>query len=111
MSHKTHLLIGLFAIIAAPFAAWGIVVIAAPLWEARLRRILPWLRILSWGVWGISVPLFLFALVSQQFWITPLAAVTASSSFVFRQIERWIKRRYARDLLPRPFPNGVSPQG
>ena len=111
MSHKAHLLIGLCAIALAPFATWGMVVIAARIWKARLLRILPWLRTLSWGVWGIGVLLFLIAVVQQHFWITPFAAITASSSFVFGQVGRWVKRRYAPELLPREFSNGVFPQG
>jgi hypothetical protein len=83
MSHITHLLIIQLAIAMAPFAVWGLVVIAAKIWGARLRGIVPWLRVLSWAVWGrwpadcfpcdiLGLPSLAYAIRRdhRQFWIS-----------------------------------------
>lgn len=110
MSHKAHLLLELLVVVVAPFAAWGLVIIAAYSWGARLRSLLPWLRTLSWVVWGIGVVLGLTALVQQQFWFLPFAASVGSSSVIFKQIERWVKRRHDPELLTGASPSSASPQ-
>jgi hypothetical protein len=100
VSQITHLLIVQLAIATAPFAVWGLVVIAAQIWGARVRGIVPWLHMLSLAVWGIALLIVLIAIFSgYHLWLMPCAGITASSGFILGKVELWVKQRYAPELL------------
>jgi len=101
MRHKALLLIYVLAIALSPLAIWCLVGIVGRAQKASLRGILPWLRALRWIAWAVAIILVFFALVrDQRLWLVPFAAVTFGASAGLGIVERWVKRRYAPDLLP-----------
>jgi hypothetical protein len=79
---------------------WGLVVIAAQIWGARLWGIVPWLRVLSWALWGVGLLIAFLAIFSgYHLWLMPFAGITASSGFLVGKVWLWVKRRYAPELL------------
>ncbi len=88
------MLVGFLAIAATPFAAWGILGIAARFWKMDLRATLPWLRVFRWTLWLIGMPLIVTALVSHKYyWCFPIGMSLTSSSILFGPVAGWVKKR------------------
>jgi len=111
MSHKSHLLLILLAIAVSPFAVWGIVVMAARIWGARLLGILPWLRALRWLTWLGGLLLSLTALISEgRRWLTPFAIAAFAASLGSSLAEAWVQRRFGHPDVGSRLPTAMIPK-
>lgn len=100
MRHKALLLIDLLTIVVSPFAIWGLLVIIGDVGKANLSGILPWLRAFRWVAYCAAVLLLFIGIADERLWRLggfASAAVCASTGLGF--VERWVKRRYAPELL------------
>src|SRR5271156_3783930 len=105
-------IIEVLAIAAVPFATKGVLAIMARSWKANLRPTLPWLHTLRWVLWLIGMLIVSFALLKPggvQFSAFAIGMALVGSSAGFGIVERWVKRRYAPELLPPESPDGWWP--
>lgn len=99
------------ALCSAPMGIWAILAAVARIWHANLRSTLPALRAARWAMWLLAIPLMIpFVAFHKFIWLWPFG----SSAFAFAAglaiPERWVKKRYAPDLLPtEPSPFGWFP--
>jgi|SRR6185437_3767410 hypothetical protein len=108
MSHKTDLLLILLAIAVMPFAGWGIAVIAARIWGARLRSILPWLSALRWLTYVGALLVPLSSVAGGR--LAPFGFVAFGAFCALVPAEAWIKRRFGQADVGARLPTAMIPK-
>ena len=95
---------------SVPFVFWGILVVLARLWNPNMRRVLPWLRTIRWIVWGLGniLVFVVLGLPHKYFWLFGIAMCIVSIGPGLAPVERWVKKRFAPELLDPKSDGSVS---
>ncbi len=91
-----------------PLVIWLALYLAYRWWSFNSRSMLPWLRTLRWTGWGFGVLLFLLSVAREHFSVVYGIAMTTFSVGLSIP-ERWVKRRFAPDLIDPITPHGFWP--